>query len=79
MLTAGKTTSAQVNHVWSSNILQLMSISLFSAAPDGSCVSRCGVYVEDGGPVLILAGTGLDVEDDDHNRLFFMQVQILLI
>lgn len=49
----------------------------FPAAPEGTCVSRCGVYVEEGGPVLILAGTGLDVEDDDQNS-FFMQVLLKL-
>lgn len=32
------------------------------------------MYVEGGGPVLILEGEGLDVEDDDHNEIFLMQV-----
>ena len=38
------------------------------------CVGRCGVYIENQGPVLILSGVGLDVEDADHNQLFMMQV-----
>lgn len=39
------------------------------------CVGRCGVYTENNGPVPILSGFGLDVEDDDHNEVFLMQVK----
>jgi len=47
-----------------------------SSGPEGSCIGRCGVYVEGGGPVLVLGGVGLDVEDDDHNERFLMQVSL---
>lgn len=40
------------------------------------CVGRCGVYIENEGPVLVLSGVGLDVEDDDHNEVFMMQVRL---
>lgn len=55
------------------------STSYFSSAgPDGTCVGRCGVYTENSGPVPILSGVGLDVEDDDHNEVFMMQVKLNL-
>lgn len=44
----------------------------------GTCAGRCGVYTEGGGPVLILSGAGLDVEDDDHNEIFDMQVSMCM-
>lgn len=43
------------------------------AGPESDgCVSRCGIYVENGPPVPILSGTGLYVEDGDHNEVFLM-------
>lgn len=44
--------------------------------PDAAsqCVGRCGVYIEAGGPVRVLSGVGLYVEDEDHNEIFFMKV-----
>ncbi len=46
----------------------------FSIGPEGECTGRCGVYVEERGPILILSGVGLDVEDGDHNEVFLMEV-----
>ena len=51
----------------------------FHAGPEGTCVGRCGVYTEEGGPVPILSGVGLDVEDNDHNEVFMMQVSAALL
>ena len=44
-----------------------------SGPSSGECVSRCGVYVENGRPVPILSGTGLYVEDEDHSQVFLMR------
>ena len=49
-----------------------MSSTLPPGPEDGDCVSRCGVYVENGPPVPILSGAGLYVEDGDHNEVFLM-------
>lgn len=44
-----------------------------SAGPGSeNCVSRCGVYRENGPAVPVLSGAGLYVEDDDHNEVFNM-------
>ena len=40
----------------------------------GMCEARCGVYVEGRGPVPVLSGVGLYVQDDDDDRDFLMQV-----
>lgn len=33
------------------------------------------MYIENNGAVPILSGVGLDVEDNDHNEVFMMQVE----
>lgn len=44
------------------------------------CVSRCGVYVENGPPVPILSGAGLYVEDEDDHEVFLMaRAEITLV
>lgn len=40
----------------------------------GSCQARCGVYVEGRGPVPVLSGVGLSVQDADDDRDFPMEV-----
>lgn len=39
------------------------------------CQARCGAYVEGMGPVPVLSGVGLYVEDDDDYRDFLMTVR----
>ncbi len=45
------------------------------ADASGMCQARCGVYVEGMGPVPVLSGVGLYVEDDDDYRDFLMTVR----
>ena len=66
--------SAQVKIDLEGRMLQPNACWFYAAGPEGACVGRCGVYTENGGPVRILSGVGLDVEDDDHNEVFLMEV-----
>lgn len=47
---------------------------MFPTDASGECVARCGEYVEGQGPVPVLSGVGLYVEDDDDYRDFLMHV-----
>ena len=74
--TAGRTVSAQVNGCsccWGRRNLPQCNANLLGPTSE-DCVGRCGTYVEGRGPVLILSGVGLDVQDDDHNEIYLMQV-----
>ena len=51
------------------------NIHLSCIDASGSCQARCGVYVEGGGPVPILSGVGLYVQDADDDRDFPMEVR----
>ncbi len=51
-----------------------------TADSNGVCqTARCGVYVEGMGPVPVLSGVGLYVEDNDDYRDFPMTVRAYIM